>query len=534
MSPQHQEPKSATRLNRLLVVLTVALVVLLAARRLYRAPYDASDLRITPDEIEYAVSAHRVATLGSYSLEIDGRAVAPHSTPWFATFVLAPAYLIAPEEIGNGIWPVLLFAIAGVVLLQRVGERIAGPLAGAVAALAVLAMPGYSFSARLIMTDMPAAVVGFATLLLYLRTEDSAKDTGERSRVRESLLAGVLIAAAFAMRSVYLALLLPFAWRLLRQRERAWRPYAALLGPLAAVLAANACYNQSTFGDWRRTGYQYWRAVPYDYVDLLLSPAYFPINFGNLVANPGVQALLALALVGAVILLARRTSNARPLLLFAVVSALPMSGIQLVYAFGDTRFHVFGLTLAALIAGVGVASLAPVAWRSNRWLALATLVVAFFFTQPPPTRRPVRRLAADAIHATTPVDAVIISGLEPAYLQAVAPADSRRTYVAASREVEFASKLLVERRIPRSVAAPLDATNYRAPGLLAAGAQEAIARTADEMPDQIAEWVRAGRAVFVDTKFLADETLVERICGSSLTPHPVPGAKRLARLELTP
>jgi len=533
MSFQHSESKFAPTLNRLLVVLTIALVVVLAARRLYRAPYDASDLRITPDEIEYAVSAHRVATLGDYSLEVDGRAVAPHSTPWFATCVIAPAYLIAPEEIGNGIWPVLLFAIAGIVLLQRVGERIAGPLAGAAAALAALAMPGYPFSARLIMTDMPAAVVGFATLLVYLRTDGTPPTSGERSRVRESLLAGVLIAAAFAMRSVYLALLLPFAWRRLLQRERAWRPYAALLAPLAAVLAANACYNHSTFGDWRRTGYQFWRAVPYDYVDLLLSPAYLPINFGNLVGNPGVQVLLALALLGAVILFVRRASGARPLLTFAVVSALPMSGIQLAYAFGDTRFHLFGLTLAALIAGVGVASLAPASWRASRWLTLAVLAVACFFTQAPPTRRPTRRLSADAIHAATPVDAVIISGLEPVYLEAVAPADSRRTYVAASRDVEFASKVLVERRIPRAIAAPADATDYRAPGLLAAGARELIARTADEMPEQIAEWVRQGRAVFLDSKFLTDETLVERICGSSLTAHPVPGVKRLSRLELT-
>ena len=120
--------------SRVLSILALVLAVALAVRLLHRSPYDASDLRVTPDEVEYAVCARRVATLGRYDLDIDGVSTPPHSTPWFS-MLLAPVYRLAPDEIGNGIWVVLAFAVAGAIAAQRIGVLVAGPIGGASAVI---------------------------------------------------------------------------------------------------------------------------------------------------------------------------------------------------------------------------------------------------------------------------------------------------------------------------------------------------------------------------------------------------------------
>ena len=77
-----------------------------------------------------------------------------------------------------------------------------------------------------------------------------------------------------SLRSVYLALLLPFALRvLLRSRHKLANLVALAVFPLPRSLAT-ALYQQHAFGDWRRTGYQYWAAVPYDYPEMLFDASY--------------------------------------------------------------------------------------------------------------------------------------------------------------------------------------------------------------------------------------------------------------------
>lgn len=531
--------------TQILPLLALVLVTVLAARHLYRTPYSASDLRVTPDEVEYALCARRIATLGRYDLELDraegmaavgdtGRqagatavSTPPHSTPWFSA-LLAPVYFVAPAEVGNGIWVVFAFAVLGVVLVWRVGTLVAGPLGGAFGAIALLVLPPYPYIARLIMTDGPAMVLLLVGLWLFVRPDPNP------ARVRQSAFAGLLIAFAFALRSPYLSLFVPFAWRAYRAPDRRAARFVALLAPLVVVLAANAFYNQTTFGDWRRTGYQFWCAVPYDYPDLVLSLANLGANFENLMIPATVKAL-ALGAAGTIALAVRRPPRWRELLGFSAVTALPISALHLVYFYSTPRFHIALVALCLALSGIGLASLFPARWRESPWSSLgavAALALALLAMKPFDVPSPTRRSTADAVHASTPADAVIISGLEPVYLAAFAPPGSQRIYLAASRDVEFASKVLVETRVDRDLAAPRSARDHAARGLLTHGGQWAVAHTADEMHEPIEAWVRAGRTVFLETAFLSSPEAVQRMLGSSLR-LATPGAP-LTRVVLAP
>jgi hypothetical protein len=219
------------------------------------------------------------------------------------------------------------------------------------------------------------------------------------------------------------------------------------------------------------------------------------------------------------------------LLAFVLVTALPITALHLVYFYVDLRFHAYGLVWLAALGGIGIASALPEKLRANRWLALAALAVAWFALAPPAATVPLRRKTADEIAGATANGSIVISGLEPVYLAAAMPRSSTRTFVAASRDVEFASKVLSPERIPRALAQPRDEYDHRAAGLLAAGAREAIERTADEMPEQIVAWVRAGRDVFLERGFILDPATTPRILGSELRMQQP--QSRLTRLVLT-
>jgi hypothetical protein len=492
------------------------LAVALAARLLYRSPYDASDLRLTPDEVEYAVCARRLATLGRFDLPIDGTSVPPYSTPWFSA-LLAPMYLVAPNEIGNAIWIVFLFSIVGVVATLRIGTIVSGPLGGALAVIALLALHPYADLARVIMTDVPAVAIALLALWLFLRADPRC--------LRTSWIGGASIASAFALRSTYLALLLPFAWRAVRTRDKRVAHVVALLAPIALVATANALYNQATFGDWRRTGYQFWCAVPYDYSDLLVSAAYVAPNLAEL-AHRSFLASFAFGVAGAIALALRRPPRGSALLGFAASVALPISAFHLSYFYVDWRFHLLLIVMCLLIGGVGIASLVPERWSAGTRAPIAAaivLAIACVALQPSAIRPPLRRIAADLIHRSTPDDAVIVSGIEPVYLEELAPPESRRIYLAASRDVEFADKVLVPSRIDRSLVHPRSPVDHMTPGLLEHGARRCIARTADEMHDEIDAWVRAGRPVYFETSFLSNQGALLRMLGSTLRPEQ-PGA----------
>src|SRR5260221_7365454 len=103
---------SSTRLEILFGRALLFLVLALAAVRLWRTPWSAWELTPVPDSVEYAIGAQRLVTLGRYDLEIERVSYPPRSSPWIS-LALAPAYALAPRELGIGILPVFALALSG-------------------------------------------------------------------------------------------------------------------------------------------------------------------------------------------------------------------------------------------------------------------------------------------------------------------------------------------------------------------------------------------------------------------------------------
>lgn len=506
-------------------VLLPLLVALLAGFRLYRSPWSASALEIVPDSVEYAIGAQRFATLHSYDIVIDGVSYPPRYPPWFSVAILAPVYALAPGEIGNGILPVLAFAIAAVVAAYTIGRKLAGEWAGVLAALALLSSPVVSVLSRMIMTDVPALALGLIACALYMTL--SERDSGPW----RFAVAGLLAAGAFALRNVYLAVLVPFLWLVLRGRGSRASKVAALLGPSALVAAATAVYNHAAFGDWRRTGYHFWCSVPYDYANLLFSPAYVRINLVQFL-SVGALVTLAFGAAGIAVLVLRKPTGRGPLLRFLLLAAVPGTVFHLFYFFPSIRFHLFALALLTVLGGAGIAVLVPEGVRRKLWFLPALLVLAVFVWPRQAEPEPARRKVAEALARETPRDAVVVSAIDPVYLEPFILRGTQRRVVPVSRGIEYASKVATPRRIDQLDPPPTGPGDHRAPALLRAGAKEAVAFTADEAPNALIEWVRSGVPVYVDASFLPRGARLDRILGNALRPEPSPTYRWLARLRL--
>jgi len=530
------EPRGSERGGRALAIVLLLLVAALGTFRLYRSPWNVSGLAVVPDSVEYAVAAQRLVTLGRYDIEIDGVAHPPWSTPWFS-LMLAPLYALAPRELGAGIHFVLACALVALFAAFAIGRRFAGLWGGTAAALALLFLPAFAHHARLVLTDVPALAFALLACWQYLRTEEvetEVADPGSHaSRPRDALVAGVFVALALSLRSVHLALLLPFALRILLRRRRVVANLTALALPPLAVLVATAVYQQRAFGDFRRTGYQYWAAVPYDYPELMFRAGNLPLNLAFL-WTPAFWVPLAAGALGSLVLAWKRPSTLRPMATFVLLAALPPAALHLVHFWTDVRFHVFELSLAALLAGCALASLVPENVRRRTWILPLALLAAFFAPgreQDPPPRR---RIVAEALASDLPDNAVILTGIDPVYLEPLVLRGTSRRVVPLSREVEYASKLVTRVRVPRLDPPPRDAIDHRAPALRAGGAREAVAFTADEAPEKIQAWVRAGVPVFLDGSFVPDDLNPQMLLSPGLALRGDPKRRWLAQFALQP
>jgi hypothetical protein len=197
------------------------------------------------------------------------------------------------------------------------------------------------------------------------------------------------------------------------------------------------------------------------------------------------------------------------LLGFAAVTAAPIAAAHLLYFFADVRFFLYVLALCTVIGAIGTAALLPARVRERGATAIGVLACAFLGLPPLADempmdfdeRAPPRRTTAERVFRETPDDAIVISDLEAPYLAALAPPGSHRKFLPATRRVEFASKVLVTEAVSRELAAPADALDHAARGLLTHGAHWAVAKPADRMHDEIEAWVREGKSVYFETLY---------------------------------
>jgi 4-amino-4-deoxy-L-arabinose transferase-like glycosyltransferase len=476
------------------------LLGLAAALVLWRSPWEASQLLTVPDAVEYAVSAQRLATLGELDIVVDGRALPPRYAPGFPVLLLAPAYALLGPDLGNAIVPVLLCGVAAVLAAYRLGRGLGGPAGGALAALAVTALPDFQKYGARVMSDVPACAFALWACVHYVE----AAGAPER-RLRVYAAGGTLAALAAAMRPLTGLAVLP--WLLLALRVPGWprraRALALCGAPLALWLAAGLAYNAHAFGSPLRTGYHLWLSVPADYPSLEYSLAYVPRNFGAVLWEGGALLALAAGLVlGAVE--ARRApppvaARARRVLLVLGLLGAPLVAHHLVFYFASSRYLLpvaaLGATLAAGALGRRLAFV-PQPVVTGALVAALAGAAAHAVTRP--VEVPTRRLAAERLRAT-PDDALVVTQLLEPYLEPLALRGSARRVMPLTRKSEYASKLLAWRRVPDPRPYPRHPRDHRCKGLVRAGAEDAVRRTASEDLDGLERELRAGRAVFVQT-----------------------------------
>jgi hypothetical protein len=477
--------------------------------RVWTSPQRASNLDVVPDSEEYAIGAQRLATLGRYDIEIDRVAYPPRYAPWFPA-MLAPVFLVAPREIGAAILPVLAFALAAVWAAYRIGRRLAGAgggpdggvLAGLLGGAAAGALLGsnvvFGLWARQIMSDVPATALALWALDRYL----ARAETGRGS----AWVPAILVAFATALRVESAALWLPFALQTGREPAHGVRRLMILTLPLLALVVATAVYQHATFGDVRRNGYMFWAPLPCDYPKLTYSLDYIGRNLVSL-RTPGFFVAAAFGAVGASVLLAQGSVLARRALVFAALVALPETAFHLVFSFASPRFHLNLIAFLSVIGAAGVASTIPADWVRRVRFAPAAIAPAVIALVPAllPGLRPrvsIRTTTAEALARETPDDAVVVSGIDPVFLEFHLLPGTRRRVVPANRGIEYASKAVAWKRIPLPDPVPKWSEQEGIAWLVEHGAVRVCPFTADERPDQIAAWVRQGTPVFLDRSFL--------------------------------
>jgi 4-amino-4-deoxy-L-arabinose transferase-like glycosyltransferase len=493
-----------------LTLLAIALVWL------YRAPYNASGLEITPDTVEYALAPLQLLETGHYEIILEGRPLPPRYPPWFPATMLVPAYLLFGHDPGNAILPITLSAVAGVFFAWAIGRRITSSSSGGIfAGLALLAVSTYSVWAGQVMSDVPSVAAMLGGCLLYLKIFERPPS------YRRDFVSGLLVAAAFLLRPVFAAMALPFVLAFWQQRKWFLRRTAIFLIPLVAAATISALYNRATFGSPWRNGYHFWTPVPSDYPRLTFSFDYVRTNLWVLL-HTAFPIFLAIAVFAWIIarITARRVALAAAqqrliqLLLFVILTAGPILAFHLFYFFPAGRFYLPLLAGTAVVSGSMVGLLFEERWMPLLKLllpALLLMAIAYRALTLEPT--PPRRFAADQIRQHTPGNAIIISAIDPVYLERMASAGSARRIVPFSRRVEYASKLLAWRRIEHPDPPPADWRDHRAAGLLRGGAEEAVRFVASEQVESLVSSAAAGTPIFLDASLLnqSDEDVLTQL-----------------------
>ncbi|MEY2503891.1 MAG: hypothetical protein QOG27_171 [Verrucomicrobiota bacterium] len=485
--------------------LPLFLLLLIAIIWLYRTPYSASNLEVPPDTVEYALAPLEFLETGAYKINVEGRPLPPRYPPWFPVLAILPAYALFGHEPGNAILPVTLMAVVGVGFAWGIGKRLGGIAGGILAGLALLFLPSYAAWATQVMSDVPGTALMLATCLLYLRLR-----TGPRS-VTRYFGAGVMVAIATLIRPVFAAMLFPFLLEILRARQRFVRSTAGLLLPMAAAAAVTLAYNAAAFGSPLRNGYKFWAAIPMDYPSLIFSASYLKMNLGLLVHT--VFPFLLAVCIAAWLVVRKREPAAlasshrtfQDVLTFMVLTTGPILLFHLFYFFPSDRFHIPMFAGAAVLAG-GMLGLLfrPGTTQLLKWLLPGLLLLAIGARIAVPEPVPHRRLAAERVRAHTPDNALIISAIEPVYLERIAGHGSSRRFVPISRNVEYASKLLVRKRVDLPNPSALDWRNGRPNALLRGGAVEAVQFVASEQLEALVAKAAAGTPIFLDSTSIGE------------------------------
>ena len=498
----------------------LAALLAVAALRLHLPTFHASNLAVVPDALEYATSAQRLAELGTFDIEVEGRRYAPNVSPGFPVLFLAPLYAVAGSELGNAIYVELALALTALSVGFLLAHRLAGPWAALAAGVALLLHPTFERWSREIMTDVPSLALGLMALGCALTSRRDA------SALRLALV-GVLAALAFALRFVYLAALAP-ALLLALSHPRPLRAAVILVAPSAVVALATFAFNAHAFGDPLRTGYHFWVPVPYDYPELTFSWGYLAENLAVFTTWHMALPLAALALGCALLWRAREL---RPIVVACLAASLPISLFHLRYYYIDERFHLLLVAIGCILGASALARCLPESSTRFSWAGLGVLLPLAIWPAPPQDMLPGRRSTANALARLTPEDAVVISAIDPVFLEPYLLRGTKRRVIPASRVVPYANGIAAPQRIANPQSAPKDALDRRCAGLLAGGGIDPVSITAVENPAEIVALVRSGASVYLDLTMDRVTGAAAALQRAGLVAEPVADKKWLVRLR---
>ncbi len=370
------------------VALAVALV---AAAVVYTPRAWVSDLGPMPDAGEYAMSARNLAHLRGFVIELLGREYPPRYPPGFP-LLLAPVFWLPGATLANAIHIVAAFAVVAVVLTHALARRLGGPVAGLLAAGALLLRTEFVDWSHQVMTE--TATIAVATAIPVLLHRRARPDNGRQHSVL--VVIGLLCGAAILLRHANVVFVPAVAAALLidpRVRTRPWQSAIALgAGPVLA-LAALALYDHVTFGSVARTGYHYW--VPYWHTSLAKT-----FSLGYAAHQPGAAALgpfggsanlvyygaylvsnvssawFAFAAIwGAVVLVRRGNAEALSVVVYAGALTTFLYVTYALYFYQSGRFMAPLIGVFAAALGVGVTDALRML-RRHRELPMRTVTLA--------------------------------------------------------------------------------------------------------------------------------------------------------------
>jgi len=188
---------------------------------------------------------------------------------------------------------------------------------------------------------------------------------------------------------------------------------------------------------------------------------------------------------------------------FLVLTTVPILLFHLFYFYTDDRFHiplmasvaVLAGSMLALVSGPGKETILKVLLPALFLLAVAARIAA-------PAPLPQRRLAADRVRKHTPENAIVISAIDPVYLARLGGYGTSRRMVPLSRNVEYASALLVKKRVDDPRLRLLNSEDDRALALIRPHAEEAVRFVASERMDELVLEVARGTPVFFESTFV--------------------------------
>jgi len=493
--------------NRTRTALALTLLLVVSFIALFEPPFTASDLTIAPDSVEYSTAAWRLVYEGRYVVTINGTAYPPRYPPGFALLTLAPVYQVLGQDPGNGIYGILFWSLVGVAAAFAIGRRLGGMPSGLLAGAAVLLLPDYQKYSQMIMSDATCTAMTLVLLLAYLRLASAPHNW------RGWLAAGVISVLAASIRPTALSATLPFLLLALHTspRRRSLSNGVLFFLPILLFAASQMLYNFRVFGSPFRSGYQFWCPVPYDYLHLTFGISHVGFN-AEAARQSGLFILLAIVTI--MFLVLRRSAQTddaysvarNDSLRFILLTAAPLTLFHLLYFYPESRFFLPATGLFAAVAGAMLGTLLQrISDRSAMIAAAAALVLVVFLAFLRPATNPTRRHAVDLFDNTLPRSALLISNIDPVYLDFFLNRNAERVILPLSRHVEYASKIVAPTKVRAPEPPPTHAFDHRCPGIRNGGGHDVLAAAASEPEglDLIDAALTAGTSVFLDVTHIS-------------------------------